>query len=275
MLKIGDLSRLARVTVKALRHYDAIGLLRAEHVEPKTGYRYYSLAQVERLQRIIALKQLGFGLDAIRTVLDAKSEDAAIRAAFERRRAELAAEIDEQTGQLQKLDAWLGNAAVAPSELPLIRGVEPLLAYALRRRVRRDGNEIAGMFEDAEVRVATHNARAAANPFLIFHDPDFPARSIDVEVCVPVKDRTRLEGVVEIAGHRRVASATYRGPYARTEILYGHMLDWLARAGHAVEGPLREVYHRFGADQLGYRLPARMLAASAENFVTELQVPLA
>jgi hypothetical protein len=38
-------------------------------------------------------------------------------------------------------------------------------------------------------------------------------------------------------------------------------------------GPLREVYHRFGADQRGYRLPARRLAARPEQFVTELQVP--
>ena len=60
MLAIGDFTRLGRVSVRMLRHYDAIGLLRPAHVDPTTGYRSYRAAQLAELNRIVAFKDLGF-----------------------------------------------------------------------------------------------------------------------------------------------------------------------------------------------------------------------
>jgi DNA-binding transcriptional MerR regulator len=59
MLKIGDFSRLGQVTVKTLRHYGQLGLLKPAWIDRYTGYRYYSLEQLPRLNRILALKELG------------------------------------------------------------------------------------------------------------------------------------------------------------------------------------------------------------------------
>jgi DNA-binding transcriptional MerR regulator len=70
MFKIGDFSRFSRVTVKMLRHYDEIGLLKPARVDPFTGYRYYTADQLPRLNRIIALKDLGFTLEQIGSLLD-------------------------------------------------------------------------------------------------------------------------------------------------------------------------------------------------------------
>jgi hypothetical protein len=53
------------------------------------------------------------------------------------------------------------------------------------------------------------------------------------------------------------------------------LLDWMNRSGMRLAGPLREVYHRYGADQIGYSLPAAVLASSSVDFVTELQAPVA
>ena len=55
MFKIGDFSKFSRVSVKALRYYDEIGLLKPVKVDQLTGYRYYSVEQIPRLQRIIGL----------------------------------------------------------------------------------------------------------------------------------------------------------------------------------------------------------------------------
>ena len=68
MLKIGDFARLSQVSVVALRHYDEIGLLRPVKVDPFTGYRYYSTDQLPRLNRILALKDLGFSLEQIAAI---------------------------------------------------------------------------------------------------------------------------------------------------------------------------------------------------------------
>src|SRR4030095_15644695 len=87
MFRIGDFSRLARVTIRTLHHYDEAGLLQPAHVDPGTGYRYYLATQLETLQRILLLKDLGFALEEIRTLLGADPQQLATTLAT--RRAQL------------------------------------------------------------------------------------------------------------------------------------------------------------------------------------------
>jgi len=70
MLKIGEFSKLAHVTVKTLRHYSQIGLLKPAHIDHFSGYRYYTLNQLPRLNRILALKESGFSLEEVTRLLD-------------------------------------------------------------------------------------------------------------------------------------------------------------------------------------------------------------
>lgn len=63
MFKIGEFSRLSRVSVRMLRHYDQLGLLTPSQTDSFTGYRYYSANQLPRLNRILALRDLGFSLE--------------------------------------------------------------------------------------------------------------------------------------------------------------------------------------------------------------------
>jgi len=72
MFSIGEFSKLGRVTVDALRHYDALGLLKPAKVDPFTGYRYYSARQLMSLNRILALKEIGFSLEEIARILQDK-----------------------------------------------------------------------------------------------------------------------------------------------------------------------------------------------------------
>ena len=69
-LKIGEFSRLCRVTVRALRHYEKIKLLVPEIIDYSTGYRYYSVVQMQKALNIVKLKGLGFSLEEIRTMYE-------------------------------------------------------------------------------------------------------------------------------------------------------------------------------------------------------------
>ena len=69
MIKIGDFSKLSRISIRMLRHYAETGLLAPEKIDPFTGYRYYSEAQLPIANRITALKDMGFGLSAIGEIL--------------------------------------------------------------------------------------------------------------------------------------------------------------------------------------------------------------
>ena len=68
MFRIGDFSRVARVSARLLRFYDEIGLLTPARTDRQTGYRYYTVAQLAKLNRITVLKELGFSLEEIRSL---------------------------------------------------------------------------------------------------------------------------------------------------------------------------------------------------------------
>ena len=79
MIKIGDFSKLSLVSVRTLRYYEEMGLLAPIQVDRFTGYRYYSFDQLPRLNRILALKDLGFSLEQIAQMLDEGLPPAQIR----------------------------------------------------------------------------------------------------------------------------------------------------------------------------------------------------
>jgi len=83
MLKIGDFSRLSQVSVKTLRYYDEVGLLKPTQVDQVSGYRYYSVAQLRQLHRILALRDLGFSLEQIAHVLDGEPSIEALKSSVE------------------------------------------------------------------------------------------------------------------------------------------------------------------------------------------------
>jgi DNA-binding transcriptional MerR regulator len=107
MLKIGDFSRLGRVTVKALRYYDEIGLLKPVSIDPITGYRYYSSDQLPRLNRILALKDLDLSLEQIGRMLDEDLSPDKIREILRIKRAELQAQMRDVKMRLERVEARL------------------------------------------------------------------------------------------------------------------------------------------------------------------------
>jgi DNA-binding transcriptional MerR regulator len=107
MFSIGDFAGLGRVSVRMLRHYDAIGLLRPAHVDPHSGYRYYTAAQLKLLNRVIALKDLGFTLQQVQTMIEDKVDVGELRGMLRLRRAELAAQVELDTLRLAQVDARL------------------------------------------------------------------------------------------------------------------------------------------------------------------------
>ena len=98
MLSIGDFARHGRVSVRMLRHYDAIGLLKPAHVDQVTGYRSYEARQLSRLNRIVALKGLGFTLQHVHSIMDDEVSVEELRGMLRLRHAELQSQIATDTG---------------------------------------------------------------------------------------------------------------------------------------------------------------------------------
>ncbi|WP_217223837.1 MerR family transcriptional regulator [Streptomyces anulatus] len=107
MFTIGDFARYGRVSPRMLRHYDAIGLLTPDRTDPATGYRLYGAAQLARLNRILALKDLGFTLQQVGAVLDERVGPEELRGMLRLRRAELAEAVAAASARLTRVEARL------------------------------------------------------------------------------------------------------------------------------------------------------------------------
>src|ERR1700733_3888407 len=110
MFSIGEFARLGGVSARTLRHYDEIGLLRPATVDPDTGYRGYSAAQLGQLNRIMALKELGLSLTQVRQLLVGITLDE-LRGMLALRRAELEHEVNQRRSQLLGIEARLRSTA--------------------------------------------------------------------------------------------------------------------------------------------------------------------
>ena len=118
MFRIGLFSQLCQVSIPALRHYDEIGLLKPQTVDPFTGYRYYTAAQVPRLNRIVALKELGFSLNDVRQMLEDDLSTGQLHEMLRRRQNELHEQIAQAQAQLADVETRLRQVALEPTSRP-------------------------------------------------------------------------------------------------------------------------------------------------------------
>jgi effector-binding domain-containing protein len=199
---------------------------------------------------------------------------------LEERRLAIEQEVVRQRARLSAVESRLAAVEEGESGGPVIdvvvRPVAPQLVAAIRTRVEEPGT-VTALFEELEREVARQGARAAGPPALVLHDADYRECGLGVEVAVPLERPVRPTGRVaccELPGAERMACAMHSGGYAEIDRAAAALLLWAERSGLAPAGPLREVYLRFGADDsLG--LPPLFLAATADEYLTELQLPVA
>lgn len=255
MLTIGTFAGLAGISAKQLRAYDALGLFRPAWVDRSSGYRRYSPAQLPELRRILALRELGMSLDEIGSL--AAGGD--LRAALERRRAELERERARVEARLAALE--ISIAADAPLDV-VVRPVaeEPVAIMPVAGRVDR-------AFYVLEAYVRDRNRRAPRPPGAIRERGE-----IFVPVSGAIADRDDIR--YERLPAARVASVIHRGGYGGVGQARAALLDWVAAAGLTAAGPMRTLYLAFGADP-ELRVPRGYVVERDEDFVTELQLPVA
>lgn len=126
MLSIGELAQRTGTTPRMLRHWQAMGLLPAAGTDPATGRRSYDPVQEGRVQTIVALRANGFGLDAIRDLLDSRTDHERLRAVLDARRSTLTASIARDNAALRHLDRRLASLDRGRAEIAATLRFEPL-----------------------------------------------------------------------------------------------------------------------------------------------------
>lgn len=278
MFKIGEFSKLSRVSVRMLRHYDQLGLLKPVQTDTFTNYRYYTADQLPRLNRILALRDLGFSLEQISGMLDEELSSEQMLGMFKLKRAEIEQQMQDDQLKLSRLEAriyQLGRKKDTGMYDVILRnvGVDLVASY---REVAEDDDRITSMFNELETYVARFDkARADKPPFTIYHDAEYRETEIDAEVAVPLTfpiPGTETIQVREMPAISTSACVVHSGSYATLYQAYNALLSWIEGNQYRMLGPIREVYLRYGADGLGFDLPSTYLERDANQFVTELQL---
>jgi effector-binding domain-containing protein len=266
MFKIGDFSRLSRISVKALRYYDEIGLLKPVKVDEFTGYRYYSADQLPRLSYILALKDTGLSLEEITTLINNSLNPAQMRDIFILKQAELRQRLSEEQKRLEHVGNLLRQIekeGKLPDYKVVVKKVEPLLVASMRGILPNYG-EVGQLYEVIFKYLAKKMIfKPAAPTMLICHDDEYKEKDVDVEVCVPIKksipssDKVKVYELPEI----EAACIIHKGPYESFSETYAALMGWIEKNGYEITGHDCEVYLTYDAKD-------------ASKNVTEIQFPV-
>ncbi|GAA1133764.1 MerR family transcriptional regulator [Kribbella jejuensis] len=264
MFAIGEFARHGRVSIRMLRHYDAIGLLRPAHVDPATGYRSYTAAQLADLNRIVALKDLGFSLDQVATMIAGDPSPAELRTMLTLRRAQLETAVAESNARLAQVEARLrGLEAEIPAadiivkELPAVRLVG-LTATAASFTPDDITPVVHPLCAELGRRLPDSDVRPAGRLTCLYEQAD----EIVVRATVPaaVDAGGNLNGleVLDLPGIR-AATLVHRGPIDQVLPSWQALARWLEENDRSAAEPARELYLDTPEDPAGW--------------VTELQQP--
>jgi effector-binding domain-containing protein len=267
VLRIGEFSSLTQVSVKTLRYYDELGLLRPIHVDPDSGYRHYTASQLPRLHRILALRDLGFPLEQVARALDDGISPEQLRGMLKLRMAEQQASLREEQERLIRLEARLRlieREGIMTKDV-VVKETAPQWIASVRETI--ENYPSVGKLYGELFGALGPNAGSAGPCLAIWHDPEFRERDVDAEAAVVLKQAIPARGrvkVYELPG-ATVASLIHHGAYNRLSEAYDALVKWLEPNGYRLAGPMREIY-------LHMSQPVRQ---DDESYVTEIQAPVA
>jgi DNA-binding transcriptional MerR regulator len=251
MFGIGDFARLGLVSVRMLRHYDAIGLLRPAHVDPATGYRSYQAAQLSRLNRIVAIKDLGFTLEQVRTILDDKVSAEELHGMVRLRRAQLESRISADLARLRGVEARLRTieteGSMRTDEIVIKTVAAARVAQLSARAASYESEDIGPVIQPLYRELCDRMEAASvaiAGPGIAYYLPEDDG-AVLVHAAFPVavdpSDGYDFQ-VVGLPAIETVATIIHHGSMEGIGSTYQSLAHWVEENGYRAEGLAREVY---------------------------------
>lgn len=269
MLRIGDFSKLSRISIRMLRHYDEIGLLVPKNIDNFTKYRYYSEAQLPVVNRITSLKDMGFKLAVISEILSNYSDPNTLLQFLLIKQKEILVQSEETKHRLSLLETAIKrlkednttmNYNVTLKELP-----EREVA-SVRKNIPTYADE--GMLWNILMKETAHLSIKDGEPcyaLAVFHDDEYKETDVDVEVQKSIKGRyENTENVVfKTEGAVQIASATYKGSYEKITEVNECVANWVKNNKYEFDGSPFSIYHVSPHE-----------TQNPEEFVTEVCYPV-
>ncbi|WP_416971527.1 MerR family transcriptional regulator [Streptomyces sp. 4F14] len=260
LIGIGAFAARSRLSAKALRLYDRLGLLTPAHVDAASGYRYYRADQIERARLVALLRRLDMPLARVAAVVEADgAQGAGLLDAYWSEAESLHAERRALAGYLRRRMTGRSQEMTDPYEafaVELVDVPEQLLITE-KRHVLADELPVwipaaLGRLEEG----AAACGGIAGHPFVAYHAESSMESDGPAEACVPVGDedaarawvagqpRTRHTRTHREPARRLAVTRVTKAQVAHPQILaaYEAVEAWMKREGWEYDGPCREVY---------------------------------
>ena len=270
MFRIGEFSKLTQVSVRMLRHYDEVGLLRPAQIDEATGYRLYSVQQIPAVQKIVLLRNVGFGIAEIAAALaDWDGQSITQRLVNKAREIEEAIRLErEHVARIAAAIDDLQTGRIAVHYNVTIRSIPSYQILSLRRTIP-DYHCEAILWD--ELCAFVNRERVELHPrggtIAFFHDDEHSDSDVDVEVGVIVsKPGDNKDGFVyrETEKVDTMACIMVYGPFENIGPSYQSFAYWLEKHRHyTMHGPVRQICHR-----------GPFNAQNPDDYLTEVQVPV-
>lgn len=265
LLKIGEFSQLGQVSIRTLRHYDEIDLLHPQVVDEESGYRYYSVKQLEVLAQIVLLRELKFSLKEIKSLI--QQDPKIFTAALLKKDREIEKEIQRDQFRQQQIHQMIQRMQHKGKYQVSIKKIPAFSIVSLRKRIKSFYHE-GLLWKEFMSLLKKQGIAFPTNPdenLTIFHDKEYLEEGVDVEVAIisdivaeaPLKMR-------ELPALEHAAIMYVEGNYHQLPEAYQAFAKWLEEHPEfSMVKATRQICH-VGPEH----------TENPEEYLTELQIPL-
>ena len=272
-ITIGRFSTITRLSQKSLRIYDEIGLLKPNFKDPATGYRYYSLSQIEKGLKIKILRDLGFNPKEIVDLMELNPNNAEFSTTLESLMKKKVTELQKRIDRLKSIKSILlrskkfEDLIMAVSE-PKIKEIEEIRVVS-KRQLGTYSETIPKLIQEIFQQIYRPENNPAllkiSGPIIgIFHDQEYKEFDADIEIAVPIVGKIVVDDDFEVKKlpKTKVLFVVHTGPYDQVGIAFDRAYQYVRQNNLVITGSVREVYlndpHEVPEEQL----------------LTEIQIPI-
>lgn len=266
MLRIGEFSVLSTISIYMLRNYDKIGLLVPDHIDPISGYRYYSRQQLLTANRIVSLKTMGFGLKEIEELKDL--DTAQLNQKLSQKVLEKQKDMAELQSQIQRMEQMIqqDNAQEEYALSIIVKQIPRHKVVSYRGRIREFWDE--GQLWEALTKQCTEQKirmASLANAAAVWHEINQEENYKEIEVQLEVDEIRANTNQLIFYEVPEITAATilFQGSYMQIASINLYVARWIEENHYELRGKIFCIYHTSPKE-----------ASSEEEQITEICYPI-
>jgi DNA-binding transcriptional MerR regulator len=253
MFRIGEFAQIAQVSGRQLRFYDQLGLLQPAHIDQQTGYRYYTIRQLPRLNSILALKELGLSLEQIGPLLEKDLSPTELRSMLTLKRAQLERSLQEEEARLRHIEsriAQIDREGKAEGFDVITKSVAatPFLSITC---ACDDMDEAVRMVRTVAQEGARQIKPSLRDKLIVVARNDIDAEKLDLDIGFSLTRATnesvRIAGDLvlragELPAVEAMATIVRAGTTQESHTSFSTVGRWIEANSYEIAGPCREVF---------------------------------